>query len=46
MLSRNMLRFTEEIRYLDLMYLLEASGEKNVSEPRIRAKLFYFLKFL
>lgn len=39
----NMLEFTEEIRYLDLMYLLEASG-KNVLESRIRAKMILLSK--
>ena len=42
MSSRNMLGFTEEIRYLDLMYLLEASGEKNVSEGRLEPSYFTF----
>lgn len=40
----NMLEFIEEIRYLDLMYLLETSGKKNVLESRIKAKIILLSK--
>lgn len=39
----NTLEFIEEIRYLDLMYLLEASGE-NVLESGMKAKMILLSK--